>query len=96
MIYVGIDVAKQDHFASLISSDKSLLGRSNSQTTVMASSISFPPSNHSTTKRSSSVLNQRLIIHNLIRYLVAELQCLCPQSAFYFFHAEKCPQNEDR
>ena len=63
MIYVYIDVAKLNHFASLISSNGEILVcRSNSQTTVMASSISFPPSNHSTTKRSSSVLNQRLIM----------------------------------
>ena len=63
MIYVGIDVANKaiSHLSSLLMA-KSLLGRSNSQTTVMASSISFPPSNHSTTKRSSSVLNQRLIM----------------------------------
>ena len=63
MIYVGIDVAKlnHSHLSSLLMA-KSLLGRSNSQMTVMASSISFPPSNHSTTKRSSSVLNQRLIM----------------------------------
>ena len=50
MIYVGIDVAKQGHFSSLLMT-KSLLGRSNFQTTAMASSTSFPPSNHPPMKR---------------------------------------------
>ena len=73
MIYVGIDVAKLNHFTSLIFSDrKSLLGRSNFQITVIASGISFPPSNHSTAKGSASVLNQRSLCRPLICYLVAE------------------------
>lgn len=61
MIYVGVDVAKQGHFAFLLMAN-SLLGRSNSQMAVIASSISLPPSNHSTMKGASSFLNQRLII----------------------------------
>ena len=63
MIYVVLMLLNKP--ISLLSSPpmaKSLLGRSNSQMTVMASNISFPPSNLSTTKRSSSVLNLRLIM----------------------------------
>ena len=89
MIYVGIDVAKLNHFTSLIFSDrKSLLGRSNFQTTVMASGISFPPSNHSTAKGSASVLNQRSLCRppDLLP-CCRGLQYPCTQSTLYFFHA---------
>ena len=77
MIYVGIDVAKLNHFASAISSDGEI--RLNLQMTLMASSY-FPPSlTPWIVTASSSVLSQR---HTTVTTLFDTLllsftKCVC-------------------
>ena len=79
-IYVGIDIAKLNHFAAAISSDgEIILSRSNSQMTLMASNCWSLNSNHSIRTASSSVLSQR---HTTVTTLFDTLllsftKCVC-------------------
>ncbi len=79
-IFVGIDIAKLNHFAAAISSDgeKYSLSRSNSQTTLMASNCWSLSSNHSIRTASSSVLSQRhTTVTTLFDTLLLSLPSVC-------------------
>ena len=71
-IYVGIDIAKLNHFAAAISSDGEIM-------TLMASNCWSLNSNHSIRTASSSVLSQR---HTTVTTLFDTLllsftKCVC-------------------
>ena len=79
-IFVGIDIAKLNHFAAAISSDGEIMIEPfKSQTTLMASNCWSLSSNHSRRTASSSVLSQR---HTTVTTLFDTLllsftKCVC-------------------
>ena len=78
-IFLGIDIAKLNHFAAAISSDSEIiLEPSNSQTTLMASNLLI--SKLDSFDKNSIIIGLESTAHyddNLVRYLVTEFYQVC-------------------